>query len=192
VDQSVKRVRATVKYIRNGGSRMVKFKEIVEEEKLTNKPHLKPDIPTRWNSIDMMLKYAIVYEKVFTRLADISYVIDLSEERDGLSHPDEFDWQNARKMAEFLEHFHDLTVRVSTTLHITAHIFFHEIGEACLMIESCVNSTYSLQSGMGSRMKEKFDRYWGLWHTSNDHEMEKEKGRERGRGRGRKRRTSIY
>jgi hypothetical protein len=93
VDQSVKRVRATVKYIRNGGSRMVKFKEIVEEEKLTNKPHLKPDIPTRWNSIDMMLKYAIVYEKVFTRLADedISYVIDLSEERDGLSHPDEFD-----------------------------------------------------------------------------------------------------
>jgi hypothetical protein len=62
VDQSVKRVRTAVKYIMNGGSRMVKFKEIVEEEKLTNKPHLKPDIPTRWNSTYIMLQTAIVYE----------------------------------------------------------------------------------------------------------------------------------
>jgi hypothetical protein len=38
VDISVKCVRAAVKYIRNGGSRMVKFKEIIEEEKLTNNP----------------------------------------------------------------------------------------------------------------------------------------------------------
>jgi hypothetical protein len=30
VDLSVKRVRAAVKYIRNGGSRMLKFKEIIE------------------------------------------------------------------------------------------------------------------------------------------------------------------
>jgi hypothetical protein len=184
VDQSVKRVRAVVKYIRNGGSRMMKFKEIVEEEKPMNKAHLKPDVPTRWNSTYMMLKSAIVYEEVFTRLADedISYIIDPSEERDGLGHLDEFDWQNARKMAEFLEHFHDFTVCVSTTLHITAHTFFHEIREAHLMIESWVNSTDSLQSTMGSRMKEKFNKYWGLWHNSNDHEMVKEKGRGKEKG----------
>jgi hypothetical protein len=70
VDLSVKRVRAAVKYIRNGGSRMVKFKEIVEEDKLTKNPYLTSDVPTRWNSTYLMLKYAIVYEKVFTRLAD--------------------------------------------------------------------------------------------------------------------------
>jgi hypothetical protein len=107
VDQSVKRVRAAVKYIRNGDSRMVKFKEIVEEEKLTDKPFLKADIPTRWNSTYIMLKSAIVYEKVFTRLAeeDISYVLDLSEERGGFGCPDELDWQNASKMADFSRAF---------------------------------------------------------------------------------------
>jgi hypothetical protein len=38
-----------------------------------------------------------------------------------------------------------------------------------------------LQSAMGIGMKEKIDKYWGLWHTSNDHEME-EKGRAKGKG----------
>jgi hypothetical protein len=131
VDLSVKRVRAAVKYIINGGLRIAKFKEIVEEEKLTNKPFLKLDIPTRWNSTYLMLKATIVYEKVFTRLAneDMSYVIDLSESRDEIGCQDEFDWQNAKKMAAFLEHFHDLIVHVSTTLNISSHTFFHEIGE---------------------------------------------------------------
>jgi hypothetical protein len=70
VDLSMKRVRAAVRYIRNGGSRIVKFKKIMDEEKLTNKPFLKLDIPTRWNSTYLMLKAAIVYERVFARLAD--------------------------------------------------------------------------------------------------------------------------
>jgi hypothetical protein len=150
VDLSVKRVRAAVRYIRNGGSRIVKFKEIVEEEKLTNKPFLKLDVPTRWNSTFLMLKAALVYEKVFTRLADedMSYVIDLSEGRDGFGHPDELDWQNAKKMADFLEHFHDLTVRISTTLQITSHTFFHEIGEVHLLIQSWLNSTDDLCWGL--------------------------------------------
>jgi hypothetical protein len=91
VNLSVKRVRAAVKYIRNGGSRMFKFKEIIEEEKLTNNPYLKADVPTRRNSTYIMLKSAIVYEKVFTKLADedMRYVMDLSEGRDGFGHPDE-------------------------------------------------------------------------------------------------------
>jgi hypothetical protein len=60
VDLSVKRVRAAVRYIRNGGSRIAKFKELIEEEKLTNKPFLKLDVPTRWNSTCLMLKAAIL------------------------------------------------------------------------------------------------------------------------------------
>ncbi|XP_025815518.1 zinc finger BED domain-containing protein RICESLEEPER 2-like [Panicum hallii] len=183
VDLSVKRVRAAVRYIRNGGSRIVKFKELIEEEKLTNKPFLKLDVPTRWNSTCIMLKAAIVYEKVFTRLVDedMSYVIDLSEARDGFGHPDETDWENVKKMADFLEHFHDLTVRVSATLHITSHTFFHEIGEVHLLIQSWLNSTDVVQSAMGRRMKDKFDKYWGLWHTSNSNTIVNDKGRGKGK-----------
>jgi hypothetical protein len=47
VDLSVKHVRAAVRYIKNGTSRLIKFKEIVEEEKVGNKAFLKLDVPTR-------------------------------------------------------------------------------------------------------------------------------------------------
>ncbi|KAK1679482.1 hypothetical protein QYE76_040330 [Lolium multiflorum] len=66
VDLSIKRVRAAVRYIRNGGTRLEKFKEILEEEKVDSKTFLKNDVPTRWNSTYIMLKAANVYEKVFT------------------------------------------------------------------------------------------------------------------------------
>jgi hypothetical protein len=105
--------------------------------------------------------------------------MDLAEEKGGCGHPDEIDWQNARKMAEFLEHFYDLTCRVSSTFHATAHTFFHEIGEVQVLIQSWMDSEDDLQSAMGKRMKEKFDKYWGLWHTSNDHDKDDGKGRGR-------------
>src|SRR6266540_5580535 len=79
VDISIKRVRAVVRYIRNSGSRLVKFKEIVVEEKVDSKSFLRIDVPTRWNSTFLMLKAANVYEKVFMRLAeeDLTYKFDL-------------------------------------------------------------------------------------------------------------------
>jgi hypothetical protein len=108
-----------------------------------------------------MLKAALVYEKVFTRLAneDMSYVNDLSEEKDGYGNPEEHDWQNAKNMNDFLEHFHDLTIRVLATNHITSHTLFHEIGEVHLLIQSWLNSEDVFQASMVKRMKEKFDKY---------------------------------
>jgi hypothetical protein len=134
-----------------------------------------------------MLKSAIVYEKVFTRFADedYSYVIDLSEERDGPGHPDEYDWEKARKMADFVEHFYDLTVRVSSSLNVTCNKFFHDIGEVHLLIQSWMSSTDPLRALMGKRMKEKFDKYWGLWHTNKEQEeIEQQNASEKGRGKG--------
>jgi hypothetical protein len=62
-------------------------------------------------------------------------------------------------MIDFLEHFHDLIVHVSTTLNISSHIFFHEIGEVYLLIQSWLTSTDRLQSAMGKRMKDTFNKY---------------------------------
>jgi hypothetical protein len=33
-----------------------------------------------------------------------------------------------------------------------------------------MSSTDPLRALMGKRMKEKFDKYWGLWHTNKEQE----------------------
>jgi hypothetical protein len=123
-------------------------------------------------------------KKVFARYAeeDPYYTIDLTCEKSsgvkGPGVPDEQDWDNSKKMAEFLRHFSDLTVRVSASLNVTANTFFHEIGEVNLLVRSWLESEDSLQRDMGKRMKEKYDKYWGKWHE-NDPEKEKGKGKDK-------------
>lgn len=108
------------------------------------------------------------------------------KENEGLGCPDETDWENARKMEDFLGHFFDLTTRVSANLSVTCNTFFHEIAEVRLLIQTWLDSEDTLQVTMGHRMKDKFDKYWGLWHTNSkesinamDSEAQLEKGTEK-------------
>jgi hypothetical protein len=55
-------------------------------------------------------------------------------------------------MAELLEHFHNLTVCVSSTLHVTCNTLFHEIGEIHLLIKSWMDSEDTSQ--------ERWEREW--------------------------------
>jgi hypothetical protein len=45
------------------------------------------------------------------------------------------------------------------------------------LIQSWMDNTYDLQTLMGIRMKEKFDKYSRLWNSSSEHDKEMEKGR---------------
>lgn len=184
VDTSVKRVRAAVKYIKNGTSRLAKFKELAEEEKVDTKAFLHVDICTRWNSTYLMLKAATSYDKVFARYFDDDpcYAIDLSPANKGPGHPDEEDWKNAKKMAEFLGHFYKLTERLSKNLYVNSHNFMFEICEANFLITNWMSSKDPLRQEMGKRMKEKFDKYWGNWHDRPTTEVRPMN--ERGKGKG--------
>ncbi|XBI83867.1 hypothetical protein VPH35_092303 [Triticum aestivum] len=162
IDLSVARVRAAVKFVKNSPARITRFKKCVELEKVKSKAFLSLDVPTRWNSIYLMLRAAATYEQVFYRYADEDpyYALDLNGEK-GPGVPEAADWDNARKMTEFLEHFYKLTVRVSASLHCTAHIFFHEIADVIILLWQWCESEDSLRKDMAKRMIAKYNKYWG-------------------------------
>jgi hypothetical protein len=51
MDDSVRRVRAAVRFIKDSPSRLVKFKKVAEDENVQTSAFLKLDVCTRWNSI---------------------------------------------------------------------------------------------------------------------------------------------
>ncbi|CAD6262098.1 unnamed protein product [Miscanthus lutarioriparius] len=116
IDRSVVRVRAAVKFVKGETSRLAKFKKCAELAKQ--------------------------YEKAFERYSDEDpyYKLDLNDEKDGPGVPEKSDWDNARKMAEFLEHFYELTLRVSVTSCPTSNTYFHEIGELLLLLQEWCHS----------------------------------------------------
>jgi hypothetical protein len=129
VDQSIKRIRAAIRFVRASSSRIAKFKKIARLEKVDSKAFLNLDVCTRWNSTYEMLAAACSYEKVFARYPEEDPCVP------GPGVPDEHDFYAARKLADFLKHFSKITTRVSASLSVTAHTYFHEILEVNALVK---------------------------------------------------------
>lgn len=162
IDKSIAHVRAAIKFVKGGTTRLAKFKKCAELAKVTTKAFLTLDVCTRWNSTYLMLNTACMYEKAFERYNDEDpyYRIELEFEN-GPGVPEKSDWEKARKMAEFLEHFYELTLRVSVTSHPTSHTYFHEIGDVLVLLRQWCHSEDTLCADMGKRMIVKYYKYWG-------------------------------
>ncbi|KAF2322124.1 hypothetical protein GH714_007038 [Hevea brasiliensis] len=119
---SVKGVREALRYIRQSPARLQKFKSCCEMEGIESKSSLCLDVCTRWNSTYLMLNVAKKFENAFDRYATIDpcFKLDL-QSSDGL--PDSLDWENVRRLVDFLGHFYDLTLRISGSQYVTSNIF---------------------------------------------------------------------
>nr|XP_043630065.1 zinc finger BED domain-containing protein RICESLEEPER 1-like [Erigeron canadensis] len=157
---SVDRIRAAVKYVTESPPTMKKFQEFAKLEKLNCEKPLCLDIPTHWSSTYFMLRIAIIYEKAFDRfaIADFLYRSDLQE---GPGVPCSFDWDNVRRLVGFLQHYYQLSIRVSGTKYITSNIFLDYICCIHNVFKECSSSEDAEIRKMSSVMKRKFDRYWG-------------------------------
>ena len=73
------KVRNTIKYVKQSPSRLSKFKECVEIEKIESKNSLCLDVPTRWNSTFLMMNTAQKFERAFDRFdeQDPCFKLDL-------------------------------------------------------------------------------------------------------------------
>ena len=92
VNISVDRIRAAIKFVRHSPSRLKRFKECVQREKIESKKLLCLDVSTRWNSTYLMLDSAIKFERAFERFGDCDpyFIKDLTSEK-GPGVPTAFD-----------------------------------------------------------------------------------------------------
>ncbi|XP_048502686.2 zinc finger BED domain-containing protein RICESLEEPER 2-like [Beta vulgaris subsp. vulgaris] len=162
MNESVNRVRHAVRFIKQSPARLLRFKKCVLEEKINTKNLLCLDVPTRWNSTYLMLSAAIDLEGAFERYGeeDPHYVIELNE-REGKGTPTYDDWSNVKRFSEFLQAFYDLTLRVSGSLYVTSNLFFHELVNVALLLKELESSEDFEMCVIASKMKEKYDKYWG-------------------------------
>ena len=82
MDETIVKVRKSVRYARSSPQRQSTYKLCVEKEKVDFKNQLCLDVPTRWNYTYIMLEKAEKYQKAFERLEeeDPNYLRTIREE----------------------------------------------------------------------------------------------------------------
>ncbi|KAK5826513.1 hypothetical protein PVK06_021435 [Gossypium arboreum] len=160
MNKSVERVRGAVRYVRQSPARLQKFKECVVMEKIECKKMLCLDVCTRWNSTYLMLDTAQKFERAFERFEEQDTNFRAKLER-GEGWPSVDDWANVRNLKDFLEHFYEVTLRISGTSYVTSNNFFDELSEIDILLRDAqLNSNVDFNV-MAIKMKEKYDKYWG-------------------------------
>ncbi|GKA91596.1 reverse transcriptase domain-containing protein [Tanacetum coccineum] len=71
------------------------------------------------------------------------------------------DWANVRRLTKFLEHFYQLTLKVSGTLYVTSNNFLDDITSIDTALSNCINGVPDKNlAAMAKMMKCKFDKYY--------------------------------
>ncbi|XP_070007295.1 zinc finger BED domain-containing protein RICESLEEPER 2-like [Nicotiana sylvestris] len=148
---SIAHVRYVVRYIRQSPARLRKFQECCESENIVKKS-LCLDVPTRWNSTYLMLSRAIEYERAIKEYSDHGKPVGILTRTD---------WDEVKRIAQFLEIFYNLTLKVSGSLYVTSNAHFIEIGQVDVYLNRLITTEDKLLSEMTLSMWKIFEKYWG-------------------------------
>ncbi|XP_074378052.1 zinc finger BED domain-containing protein RICESLEEPER 2-like [Apium graveolens] len=119
MDESVVKIRESVKYIKGSQGRKEKFRECISSVALDKKRGLRQDVPTRWNSTFLMLESAIYYRHAFTHLQ-----LTESNYKHGLSDDE---WDKVEGICKFLSVFYNVTRLFSGSKYPTANLYFPNV-----------------------------------------------------------------
>lgn len=160
MSDSVARIRRAISYVRQSPARFQKFKACVLVENIQCKKLLCLDVSTHWNSTYLMLDTAQRFETAFDSYHFEDNLFRKELEKDNM-FPSGVDWSNVRRLCTFLEHFYELTLRVSGSLYVTSNKFFEEIASVDFLLKNANSSDDLELSMMADQMREKYDKYWG-------------------------------
>lgn len=153
IDDSVVKVRDSVKYIKGSMTRKHRFLECVEQVGLTkNKRALRQDVSTRWNSTFLMLDSALYYRQALGHFSLF--------DSDFKSCPTPEEWDRIEMISRFLGEFYELTSLFSGTKYATSNLFFPKVFKIQYSIQQAKVHENDFMRQMGNEMSAKFNKYW--------------------------------
>ena len=113
-----------------------------------------------------MLETTLKFQKAFERLEEENgYYLSYFREDDGGrlrgGPPSSIDWSNASIFVMFLRSFYNVTLKFSTSLNVSSHVYLHEICTLQAQLNEWSISGDYLLGDMAAKMLKKFDKYWG-------------------------------
>lgn len=155
VKHIVSKVRECSKWIHSSQARQQNFEDAIVGccVELVSRQCPVLDVPTRWNSVYLMLVSTILYKNVFGRLA-------LRDSNFEQIMPSDEDWRNAKVICDFLKPFYDVTNIISGTTYSTSNIFLPHLIKIKTHLERNITNVNSFISQMVVPMQSKFEKYW--------------------------------
>ncbi|GJY33031.1 zinc finger BED domain-containing protein RICESLEEPER 2-like protein [Tanacetum coccineum] len=152
IEESIEKVRESVKFVRGSAARKIKFAECIARLKLQYRKNVRQDVVTRWNYTYLMLDCALMYRPAYVLLAKLDKTFKTC--------PTEEEWTRIEAIALFLKPFYDITKLFSGTLYSTSNLYFHNVYKIQKSIQRHMLNPDPVVSGMAKDMKTKFDKYW--------------------------------
>jgi hypothetical protein len=159
IDEVIKDIRESVKYLKGSTSRKEKFEEIIGEVGIECGSRPTLDVPTRWNSTCDMLESALPFREAFYELGkqDPNYIYFPSSE----------EWQRAKVVCNLLMVFKKATTVISGSKYPTSNLYFHEMWSVKEVLEKESSSPNPIIAKMVVEMKANFEKYWNISYLSN-------------------------
>ncbi|PWA80410.1 hypothetical protein CTI12_AA199680 [Artemisia annua] len=157
-DDSFKRVRAAVLYVRQSSARTNNFRKCAKESGIDFNHFMCLDFPNKWICTFGMLFTSENYEEAFSmfEIKDPRYR-NYMEETCGV--PDHDDWENARKMSYILR---DCIVLAENIFGFaTSDKYFLNLSHIYYKFQNLAKSADTKTNLMALKMREKYNEYWG-------------------------------
>lgn len=152
VQETVKKVRDSVKYVKTSESHEEKFLDLKYQLQVPSTKNLAIDDQTKWNTTYEMLLAASELKEVFSCLdtSDPDY-------KDGPSHEE---WKQIETLCTYLKPLFETANLLTTPAVPTTNTFFHEAWKIQLELARAAASEDPSISSLTKSMQEKFDIYW--------------------------------
>ncbi|KAH9668699.1 hypothetical protein KPL70_021496 [Citrus sinensis] len=119
IEGELHKIIESVKYIKASQGRKQKFLERANQMSFHRKKSLRQDVPTRWNSTDIMLDCALYYKSAFSHLA-------LGDSNYKYCHL-KYEWNKLKRTSNFLALFYKITCIFSRSKYSTLKLYFPKV-----------------------------------------------------------------